>query len=58
MWLLKSPSNSQEPAVRMSKKWQTGVLVLAQWLTNLTGIHEDSGLVPGLVQWVKVLALP
>ena len=26
--------------------------------TNLTGIHEDPGLIPGLTQWVKDLALP
>ena len=31
---------------------------MAHWVTNLAGIHEDVGLIPGPDQWVKDLALP
>ena len=43
---------------KITKKVDIGVAAVAQWLTNLTSIHEEAGLIPVLTQWVKDLALP
>ena len=39
------------------KKVILGVPFVAQWLPNLTRIHEDAGSIPGLAQCVEDLAL-
>ena len=41
-----------------SKNSKEGVPVMAWWLTNLTGNHEDASSIPGLAQWVEDLLLP
>ena len=40
------------------KYFKKTVPIVAQWVKDLTSIHEDSGLIPGLAQWVNDLMLP
>ena len=40
------------------KQKQTGNSHCGSVVKNLTSIHEDAGVIPGLSQWVKALLLP
>ena len=42
----------------ITSKSDSGVPVVAQWLTNPTRNHEVAGSVPALAQWVNDPALP
>ena len=43
--------------IAFKNKWNDGSPNVAQWVKNPTSIHEDKGLIPGLAQQVKDLAL-
>ena len=52
-----SKSLSTGWVVQIFKNATLGVPIVVQWLMNLTNIHEDLGLIPGLAQGVKDLVL-
>ena len=40
------------------KKISSSISIVAQRVKNPTSIHEDTGSIPGLAQWVKDPVLP
>ena len=44
--------------IAIKKNTRILIPVVAQWVKNLTSVHEDAGSIPGLAQWVKNQALP
>ena len=44
--------------MKRCKNWADRSSHCGSAVVNLTSIHEDTGLIPGLAQWVKDLVLP
>ena len=52
------PSWSKRNAKKENAQETRFKIIVSQRVMNPTSIHEDAGLIPSLVQWVKDTALP
>ena len=58
-YLKGKPKPSMEGQPKVDSKFSAlGVPIMGQCLINLTSIPKDAGLIPGLAQCIKDLALP
>ena len=48
---------TKQKQIHRHRKQTYAVLIAAQRVENLTSIHDDVALIPGLTQWVKDTAL-
>ena len=48
---------AKNPLEKWAKKWELGVPVVVQWLTNPTGNHEVAGSIPCSVGWGSGVAV-
>ena len=56
-WCGKQPSHTNIIENNIVEIKNSAVPIVAQQVTNMTGIHEDADLIPGLDQWVMDWAL-
>ena len=50
----REPRSSRAPGWGDTQNTELEVPIVAQWVKNLTSIHEDVGSIPCLTQWLRI----